>query len=44
MDLVVGFGECNWLLRPMQGLQRLGVDEVDLTLVLVVPPLTRASL
>jgi hypothetical protein len=33
---VVSSGECDWLLRPMQRLCRLGVDEVDLALILAV--------
>jgi hypothetical protein len=44
MDPVVGHGERDWLPRPTQGLRRLGVDELDLMLVLAAPPLGRAGL
>jgi hypothetical protein len=37
-------GERDRLLRPSQGLRCLGVDDLDLTLVLAIPPLAPASL
>jgi hypothetical protein len=44
MNPVIGFGEGNGLLRPTQGLQWFGVDELDLATFLVVPPFARVAL
>jgi hypothetical protein len=44
MNLVFGSGEGDGLLRPTQGLRWFGVDELDLTTVLAVPPSARVAL
>jgi hypothetical protein len=41
---VISPGEGNGLLRPTQRLRWLGVDELDLTVVLAVSPPARAAL
>jgi hypothetical protein len=38
VDPVISSRQCDQLLRLTQGLLRLGVDEVDLTLILAVAP------
>jgi hypothetical protein len=44
VDLVISPGEDDGLLRPTQRLRWLGVDELDLTVVLAVPSPARAAL
>jgi hypothetical protein len=44
IDPVVGPREHDWLLRPTQGLRRLGVDELNFSLVLAILSLARAGL
>jgi hypothetical protein len=36
MDPVISPEECDWLLQPTPGLRRLGVDELNLTLIIVI--------
>jgi hypothetical protein len=44
VNLVISPGERYRLLRPTQGMRWIGVDELDLTLILAVPPPARAGL
>jgi hypothetical protein len=44
VDPVISSGEHDRLLRPTQGLHGLGMDEVDLALVLAIRPLAHMRL